>query len=230
MFSISRALIGAATLLVCGAARPLAAQATPPAGSRWGYVNTGEILQAAPGRSEAEALLQKEQAVWQAEVNKMQEDNVKLTSDFQKSSGVLTAAARDKKIKDISDQQALWQKRSDDINAEAQRRQAEVLQPILDQIKLALEDVRSANKLDAIFDIGQNATIVAVDKNLNYSDRVIARLRQMGAPVIATKSEGPKSQVPAPGAKPSGLPVSAPAGIGRPPIKPDTTPVPKKPE
>ena len=226
MFSISRALIGAATVLICSAAGPLAAQ-TAPAGGRFAYVDTRLILESAPGRVEAEATLQKEQAVWQAEVNKMQEDNVKLTSDFQKTSAAMTTAVRDKKIKDISDQQALWQKRSDDINAEAQRRQAEVLQPILDQIKLALEDVRSANKLDAIFDIGQNATIVAVDKNLNYSDRVIARLRQMGPPVQVKATDAPKAGAPA--AKPSGLPVASPAGIGKPPIKPDSTPV-KKPE
>src|ERR1035438_4456787 len=108
-----------------------------------------------------------------------------------------------------------------------------MLQPILDQIKLALEDVRVASNLDAIFDVGQNATIVAVNKNLNLSDRVIARLRVLGPPVIAQKSDAPRSAVPAPGyAKPSGLPVNAPAGVGRPPTppaKPDTLPT-KKPD
>ena len=106
-----------------------------------------------------------------------------------------------------------------------------MLQPILDQIKLALEDVRVAGGLDAIFDVGQNATIVAVNKNLNLSDRVIARLRVLGAPVIA----GPEPEAAGRrhgAAKPSGLPVSTPAGIGRPPtppVKPDTNPT-KKPD
>jgi hypothetical protein len=109
-----------------------------------------------------------------------------------------------------------------------------MLQPILDQIKIALEDVRQSTGLDVIFDVGQTATIVAVNKNLNISDRVIARLRVLGAPVIAGPKDAPKSQVPSPGAaaKPSGLPVNAPSGVGRPttpPIKPDSNP-PKKPE
>ena len=95
----------------------------------------------------------------------------------------------------------------------------------VDDAALALEDVRVAGGLDAIFDVGQNATIVAVNKNLNLSDRVIARLRVLGAPVITPKAEAPKA-APAPAAKPSGMPLQAPAGIGRPtsppPVKVDT--------
>jgi hypothetical protein len=87
--------------------------------------------------------------------------------------------------------------------------------------------VRVASNLDAIFDVGQNATIVAVNKNLNLSDRVIARLRVLGAPVIA----GPAAKSNVPAAKPSGMPINQPSGLGRPstPVKPDTLPT-KKPE
>lgn len=140
-----------------------------------------------------------------------------MIADFQKKQAGYTPAERDKQTKIIQDKQGEFQKRNDDINAEAEKRRTEVLQPILDQIKLALEDVRKSSGLDAIFDVGQNATIVAVDKNLNLSDRVIARLRVLGAPVAAVKAAAP-----APAAKPSGLPVSTPSGIGR-PIKPDST-------
>jgi outer membrane protein len=229
MSSILRALVGAATVLAVSHAAPLAAQAAP---QRFAYVDTKAILDQAPGRAEAEAVLQKEALAWDAEVKKMQDANIVLVTAFQKNSATMTTAQRDQQTKSITDKQAEWQKRNEEINAEADRRKAELLQPILDQVKIALEDVRVAAGVDAIFDVAQNATIVAVNKNLNLSDRVIARLRLLGAPVVTPRAEAPKAGAPA--AKPSGLPVSAPSGIGRPstppPIKPDSTAVPKKPD
>jgi outer membrane protein len=231
MSSILRALVGATAVLAVGAAAPLSAQAAPL--QRFAYVDTRLILDQAPGRAEAEAQLQKEAAVWEAEIKKMQDQMNAMIADFQKKSAAMTTAERDKQTKTIQDKQGEFQKRNDEINAEAEKRRNEMLQPILDQIKLALEDIRVSSNLDAIFDIGQNATIVAVNKNLNLSDRVIARLRVMGAPVVAPRADAPKSAVPAPGAaKPTGLPVNAPAGIGRPatpPTKADTNPT-KKPD
>ncbi len=229
MSSILRALVGAATVLAVSHAAPLAAQASAP--QRFAYVDTKAILDQAPGRAEAEAQLQKEAVAWDAEVKKMQDANIALVTEFQKNSATMTATQRDQRTKAITDKQAEWQKRNDEINAEADRRKAELIQPILDQVKLALEDVRQAAGLDAIFDVAQNATIVAVNKNLNISDRVIARLRLLGAPVITPKAD---TKAAAPGSKPSsGLPVSAPSGVGRPatppPIKPDSIPV-KKPD
>jgi outer membrane protein len=228
MSSILRALVGAATVLVASGAAPLAAQSAPPP-QRFAYVDTRDILNQAPGRAEADAQYQKEAAVWEAEIKKMQDQMNAMISDFQKKSATFTPAERDKQTKVIQDKQAEFQKRNDEINAEADRRRGEVLQPILDQIKLALEDVRVASKLDAIFDVGQNATIVAVDKNLNLSDRVIARLRVLGPPAVPVKAD--TKAAPATPSKPSGVPVAAPAGIGRPP-KVDTTAAPatKKPD
>jgi outer membrane protein len=227
MSSILRALVGAATLLVVSKAAPLAAQSAP-ASPRLAYVDTRLILDQAPGKPEAEAQLQKEAVGWDAEVKKMQDLLTAMITKFQKESGAMTQATRDAETKKIQDKQAEFQKRNDSIQTEAERRRNEVLQPILDQVKLALEDVRRAGNYDMIFDVGQNATIVAVDKNLNISDRVVARLRVLGAPVIAAPKTGAAAP---PAAKPSGLPVNAPAGLGRPttpPVKPDSVP-PKKP-
>ncbi|HEY2848979.1 MAG TPA: OmpH family outer membrane protein, partial [Gemmatimonadaceae bacterium] len=227
MSSILRALVGAATVLAVSGAAPLVAQsASTP--QRFAYVDTRLILDAAPGRAEAEAALQKEATGWDAEVKKMQDANIALITDFQKKSATMTQAERDKQTKYIQDKQAEWQKRNDSIQAVADRRKTEMLQPILDQIKLALEDVRKASGVDVIFDVNANNTIVAIDKNLNLSDRVIARLRVLGAPSIPVKAESPAKPA-APATKPSGVPIAAPSGIGRPP-RTDTLSTGKKPD
>jgi Skp family chaperone for outer membrane proteins len=238
MSSISRALLCGASLLLTAASAPLAAQTAPP--QRFAYVDTRDILNAAPGRAEAEAAYQKEALVWEAELKKLQDRANAMTSEFQKNSATMTATAKDKRQKEIQDTLALFQKRNDEINAEADRRRSEMLQPIRDQVMIALEDVRMALNVDAIFDVGQGATIVAVNKNLNVTDRVIARLRLLGPPAVGTKaaaSSVPTPSKPAAPTKPasSGMPTSTPAGIGRPTpparvdtnstMKPDATPL-----
>ena len=172
--------------------------------------------------------------MWEAEVKKNAGRRTSrfLVTAFQKILAAMTQVERDRQTKSITDKQAEWQKRNDEINQEADRRKAEVLQPILDQIKLALEDVRQSSGVDAIFDVGQNATIVAVNKNLDVSDRVIARLRVLGAPAMSTKAEAPKG---APAAKPVTGPVNVPPSGNRPSrhvacrSSPDSIPI-KKPD
>lgn len=222
MSSILRALVGAATVLAVSGAAPLMAQGAPST-QHFAYVNTNTILNAAPGRAEAEAQLQKEAAGWEAELKKMQDQMTAMVADFQKKSGTMTAAERDKQTAYIQGKQAEFQKRNDSINAVADRRRSEMLQPILDQVKIALEDVRKSAGLDVIFDIGQNGTtIVAIDKNLDISDRVIARLRVLGPPV-PVKAETPAGPATKPvPTKPSGLPIAAPSGIGRPRVDTNT--------
>src|SRR5579864_1312467 len=95
MSSILRALVGAATVLVVGGAVPLAAQSAA-APQHFAYVDTRVILDAAPGRAEAEALLQKEAVVWEAEIKKMQDQMNAMITTFQKASGTMTQAERDK--------------------------------------------------------------------------------------------------------------------------------------
>ena len=89
MSSILRALVGAATVLAVSHAAPLAAQSSAP--QRFAYVDTKIILDAAPGRAEAEAALQKEAVAWDAEVKKMQDANIALVTEFQKNSATMTA-------------------------------------------------------------------------------------------------------------------------------------------
>jgi outer membrane protein len=98
------------------------------------------------------------------------------------------------------------------LEEEAQSQQAEAMQPLFDVIRLALDDVRQADGYAMIFDVGaQGNNVVSMDKNLDLSDRVLARIRAMPAPtapMVPPPAAAP--QQPAPG------PVAQPAGVRRP--------------
>jgi Skp family chaperone for outer membrane proteins len=212
MFSFTRARFA---LLLLAPVAPLAAQGTA-AQKIVAYVDSKVILNGAPAAATAQAVLQKEGMAIQAEIQKMSDQLDAMTASFNKEQATLTGEKREARVKAITDKQSESQARYQQFQQMAQEREAEVLQPILDQIKLAIEDVRVEMGYAVIIDIGQSAAIVAADKNLNLSDRVLAKLRTMPVPVIAEKtSAATKAADPKAGAKtPSGGPVSAPAGIG----------------
>lgn len=208
-------------LLLAAPLAPVAAQAP----IKLAYVDSRYIVNNAPATAAVQALYQKEMVTMQAQVQRMSDSLDALTAAFNKEQPTLVGEARDTRLKALSDKQNEFQQRYNALQQQAQDREAELMQPILDQIKIALEDVRIEMGLTMIFDVTQNS-IVAADKNLNISDRVLTRLRAMPAPVIAEKA-GAAPQGAAAKTAPSGAPVAAPAGVRAPgapagPTKPDS--------
>ena len=201
------------------------------------YVDSRYIVNGAPGTPIAQAMLQREVGSMEAQVKRMSDSLDVLTAAFTKEQATLTGDRRDARVKTINDRQNEYQQRYQALQQQAQDREAEVMQPILDQVKIALEDVRVEMGLTMILDISQSGVLVAADKNLNVSDRVLAKLRTMPMPTFAEKgSAAPGKADPKAGTKaPSGGPVQGPAGIGgkapaaKAPTKPDSVP-PKKPD
>jgi outer membrane protein len=203
MFGRSRGLLAALVLFVVAA--PLQAQ------SKIGYVDSRKILQEMPGRQQVEAKLRTDLEVLGAREKKMVDSLNVMMAAFEKDSATLTAPDRTRRFAALQQYDAIYRDTLQALQAEAQQLQGEAMQPLFDLIKLALDDVRSADGLAMIFDIGGQANpIVAMDRNLDLSDKVIARLRTMPAqrPTPATQ--------PAPAAARPNGPVSAPAGVRRP--------------
>ncbi len=215
-----RALLGAIlSLLILPAVA-----AAQGAAVKFAYVDTRELLDKAPGRTDADAQWKKEAQTMQDQVTRMQDSLQGMISAYQKAEAGLSPAARETRQKSIGDKEQEFQTRTQALDLQAQQRQAQLLQPIIDQIKVALEDVRKEDGLTMIFDVGsQGNPIVAVDKNLNITDKVLVRLRAMPVPQI--QAPKPAAAPPAaPGAAkppvPPAGPVSAPAGAAKPKIPP----------
>lgn len=203
MFVRSRGLLAALVLFVVAA--PLQAQ------SKFGYVDSRKILQEMPGRQQVEAKLRTDLEVLGAREKKMVDSLNVMMAAFEKDSATLAAPDRTRRFAALQQYDAVYRDTLQALQTEAQQLQGEAMQPLFDLIKLALDDVRAADGLAMIFDIGGQANpIVAMDRNLDLSDKVIARIRTMPAqrPAPATK--------PAPAAARPNGPVSAPAGVRRP--------------
>ena len=176
------------------------------AGTKIAYVNTAALLENAPGRADAEATLQKESQGFQAQLSKMGDSLNKMMADYQKAEPTLSATAKDTRQKQIQTLETELQAKQLQLQQQFAQRQNEVMAPIREQVMKVLDDIRSEDGYAMIVaNDPQASVILSADKNLDITDRVVARLRTLSA-----------SKGTAPATKP-GAPVSAPAGVTRKP-------------
>ena len=192
-----------ALALVVSGAGVLHAQA----GTKIAYVNTAALLENAPGRTDAEATLQRESQGFQAQLEKMSDSLNKMIAGYTKAEPTLSATAKDTKQKEIQALQTNLQARQLQLQQQFAQRQNEVMAPIREQVMKVLDDIRSEDGYAVIIaNDPQASVILSADKNLDITDRVVARLKTLAA----VKSPA------APATKP-GAPVSAPTGVTRKP-------------
>ena len=194
-----RAGIRAAVAAMAVAIGSASAGAQAPA--KIAFVNTQTIFEQAPGRAEAEQAWNAESGKYQEQLKRMNDSLNTLVESYQKAEATLTAAQKDTRQKAIRSRQEEYQGRAQQLEQQAGSRRDELLQPIMERIQKALDDIRAEDGYAMILNReASGGMIVSADKNLDITDRVVARLRTMGN---------------APVAKPA-APAAGPAGVTRP--------------
>ncbi len=208
--SIKLALLGA---LVFPAAAVLAqAPSASSQAPKFAYVDSRALLQRAPGSAAIQAQITKERADAQASVSKMQDSLRAMYDAYLKEQPTLTAAQKEQREKALQTKNTEFDQKVSQMDQEMQKRQYDLIQPMMAQIREVLDAIRNEERYTFIFDVGNDpGLIVAADKNLDITDRVLSRLKPVAVNISRTDSTK------APGAtKP------APAGVTKPPIKPPT--------
>jgi outer membrane protein len=163
--------------LTLGTAAPAVAQATP-AGTKIAFVNSQRILRETPGYAQEETTFTKELAGFRNEVQQLQAKLDSAAADFQQQGTLLSPTAREAKRKQLETQQADLEQKTQDLQQRAASRERELLDPIQNRVSAVVEQIRSAGGYAMIFDVGTPGTsVVAADKTLDLSDRVIAQLK-----------------------------------------------------
>lgn len=190
----------AVLVLILVASREAAAQQPPPS-FKIAFVNTQVLLDNAPGRAEAESLFARETKGYGDQLKRMSDSLNAMFATYQKQEPALTTTQRDTRQKAIRDLQETLQNRQQQLSQQAQQRQNELMAPIMEQVKRVLDDIRGEDGYAMII-TGDPSLILSYDKNLDITDRVVARLK-----TLASRPAAPKA----------GAPASAPAGVTRKP-------------
>lgn len=164
------------------------------------FVNMAILLDNAPGRTQAESTYARETRSYSDQLKKMNDSLNTLFTSYQKAEPTLTAAQKETRQKAMRDLQGALQDKQQQLSQQAQQRQNELMAPIMEQVKKVLDDIRTEDGYAMII-TGDPNLILSYDKNLDITDRVVARLKTVAS------TPAPKT----------GAPVSAPAGVTRKP-------------
>jgi len=200
-----RFILRSAALAAAGVAisAHVAAAQQPPI--RIAYVNPQALFDNAPGRAQAESTFRKETEGFRSELAKMSEALTQLVSDYQKAEPRLTAADKERRQRAIAAKEDSLRGRQQQLEQQATVRQNELMAPIMESVRKVLEDIRVEDGYAIILSSEPGSSpILAADKNLDITERVVARLRT----VAATKPAAPKPA--------AGAPANAPSGVARP--------------
>lgn len=197
-----------AVLLMLVAATPLAAQ-------KVGFVDTRKILQEMPGRAQAEERMRVSIEALGARQKTMVDSLNLMMQSFEADSAGLPQMEKVARFTALQQYDARYRDTLEVLEQEAQEHQAAAMQPLFDLIRISLDDLRQAEGFAMIFDVAaQGNGIVSMDRNLDLSDRVLARIR---AQASSARPPAAAPTTPAqPATPPPAGPVAGPTGARRP--------------
>lgn len=178
-------VIALATLLTfAGAAAAQGTAAAPP--TKIGYINSAQILQQAPGRAEAEAQFEREVGAYRQQIQRMDDSLKTMMAAFDRDAPKLDSVARETRRTTIGQREVEYQTRARGLDSTMQARQAQLVKPIMERVQSVIETIRAEDGYAMILDVGaQVSVVVAADKKLDLTDRVLARLKAQ-APTAST--------------------------------------------
>jgi outer membrane protein len=160
-----------------------------------GYVNTQALMAAVPGRAAAESTYAKELAAFQKQQQVWADSLKKQFDAYSKAEPALTTAKKASEQERISKIQQDLNNLNTLGEAKMQQRQSEVLAPLMEIVRGAIDEIRSEGGYAMIFSGDENSPIVSADKNLDLTEKVISRLKTKAAtaPAAAPSAMSPSA-------------------------------------
>ncbi len=147
--------------------------------TRLAYINSNEIIAQTPGASDAQTTFDREVARWRNEVQVLADSLQQMITTYEQQQVMLSPEARQERQQEILQKRLEYEQRVNDLQQVAQRRQQELVQPILDRVTAVLQEVRDEQNYTMIFDAAAGA-LIAADTTLDITDVVIERLKAKG--------------------------------------------------
>lgn len=130
-----------------------------------GHINSNDLMQIMPGRDSAQAVLQGEVTELEETLKSMQAEAEKRYNDFVANQAGWTELIRQTKQREIQDMSARIQEFQESAQKQLQDREMELLKPIIDRAKKAIEEVAKEGGYSYILDAGTAAILYSQDSD-----------------------------------------------------------------
>lgn len=137
----------------------LAAITLPAAAQKFGHIDSQALLMAMPERDAAEEQLEQQAAMYQQQLQEMQQELQKKYEDYMAKAETWPEAIRKTKEKELNQLQQGLQDFSQTAQQDLAKLEEDLLTPMINRAKDAIEAVGKENGFTYIFDASTGATL-----------------------------------------------------------------------
>ena len=120
--------------------------------TKFGHINSAELLKAMPEVTKAETEIQTYAKTFQDQLQPMSKDYQKKIQEFQAGEKTMTEAMKEVKVKEIKDLEARIESTNQSAQEKVEKKRQDLLQPIIDKADKAIKGVAAEKGFDYIFD------------------------------------------------------------------------------
>src|SRR5664279_591669 len=145
-----------------------------------GHVDLTKIMESLPERDTAAAMLQRETKEVQSTYDEMTVVYNKLLDDYDKGKSTFSEIIRKTKETELLDKEKRIQEFEENAQTNLQKRNGELVQPILDKVLKAVDKVAAENGFTYILDVSKGSVIYTSKDSQNINDLVLKELLPEG--------------------------------------------------
>ena len=150
----------------------LSTAATAQKTAKIGHINSNELLTAMPERTAVQKDLEAYANELKGTLDVMRKEYETKVADFQGKQEVMTDIIKENKIKEITDLEKRITEFQQTAEADLQKKEQSLLQPIIDKAKTAIDDVAKAEGYTYILDSSVGVVLYSVD-----SDNILSKVK-----------------------------------------------------
>ena len=130
---------------------------------KFGHINSQELLLLMPESKEAEVKMQDERKTLEQQLQSMSAEYQSKLQEYEANAAAMSELVKQTKAKEITDLQGRIQSFQQSANEELQKKEAELLQPIINKAKEAIKGVAEKSGYAYVFDSSLGVLVHAPD-------------------------------------------------------------------
>ena len=144
-----------------------------------GYIDLTKIMEALPEKDSAAAVLEKETKEYQSTFDDMSGVYNKMLDDYQKVQSTLSEPVKKNKEAELLDKEKRLQEFEQNASTALQKRNSELIQPILDKVLKAVDKVAGENGFTFILDVSKGSVVYTSKDSQNINPLVLKILKPL---------------------------------------------------